>query len=212
MLVTGCADNHVRAFALPEGKPLWDLEAHAEWVFGLAMSADGKHVASASRDRTAKVFDVKTGTVEGTFTDHVVPVLSIAFSLDSTQLISGGADGEVRRCKLNGEGIKDTTLRPGGRTQVLGLGFLQSETPLAVLGNGLVTTMDAKSRKGKDQITHHNDRVNAVLISGNPEQRRIISASHDGQVRVTELIRVERDGKPAQDIREVAKFLASPGW
>jgi WD40 repeat protein len=212
VLVTGGADNHVRAFALPEGQPLWDLEAHADWVLALAMSADGKHVASASRDRTVKVFDVKTGTVEGTFTEQEVQVLSVAFSLDGTQLITGGADGEVRRCKLNGEGIKDTTLRPGGRTQVLGLGFLQSETPLAVLGNGLVTTMDAKSRKGKDQLTRHDDRVNAVLISGKPEQRRIITACHDGQVRVIGVSSVERDGKPAQVIREVAKFMASPGW
>jgi WD40 repeat protein len=212
VLVTGGADNHVRAFALPEGRPLWDLEAHADWVFSLAVSSDGKHLASASRDRTAKVFDVKTGMVEGTFTGHEVPVLSVAFSPDGTQLISGGADGEVRRCKLNGEGIKDTTIRPGGRTQVLGLGFLQSETPLAVLGNGWVTTMDAKSRKGKDQLTRHDDRVNAVLISGKPEQRRIITACHDDQVRVIDVIRVERDGKPAQDIREVSKFMASPGW
>jgi len=211
-LITGGADNHLRAFALPEGKPLWDLEAHSDWVLALAMSPDGKHVASGSRDRTAKVFDVKTGIVEGTFTGHEVAVLSVAFTPAGDQLVSGGATGEIRRCRLDGEGIKDSTLRPSGRSEVLAIGFIYAETPLAALGNGIVSTIDSKARKGKDQLTQHDDRVNAVLVSGPPEQRRVVTAGHDGQVRVIQISITEKDGKSAQDIRETVKFIASPGW
>ena len=211
VLITAGADNHVRAFSLPEGKPMWALEAHADWILNLAMSPDGRHVASASRDRTAKAFDVKTGTVEGTFTGHDVAVLSVAFSPESDQIISGDATGEMHRFKLNGEGIKDTTIRPA-RSEVLALAFLNSETPLAMLGNGLATTVDTKARKAKDTLTRHDDRVNAALITGPPDHRQVISASHDGQVRVVEINRTEKDGKPSLEIKEARRFVASPGW
>jgi WD40 repeat protein len=166
------------------------------------MSPDGKQVATASRDRTARVLDVKTGVIEGTFTGHEVPVLSVAFSPGGQELISGGTDGEVRRWKLNGEGIKDTTIRPGGRTEVLGLTFLKADTPLAVLANGLAMTMEPKSRKGKDKLTRHEDRVNALCLSGSGDAQRLITASHDGQVRVIEV----------KTAKEMLKWIASPGW
>ncbi len=201
-LITGGVDNSVRAFSLPDGKLLWSIETHADWVLGLAMSPDGKQVATASRDRTARVLDVKTGVIEGTFTGHEVPVLSVAFSPGGHELISGGTDGEVRRWKLNGEGIKDTTIRPGGRTEVLGLAFLKADTPLAVLANGLAMTMEPKSRKGKDKLTRHEDRVNALCLSGVGDAQRLITASHDGQVRVVEV----------KTAKEILKWIASPGW
>lgn len=201
-LITGGVDNSVRAFSLPDGKPLWNIEAHADWVLALAMSPDGKQVATASRDRTARVVDVKTGVIEGTFTGHSVPVLSVAFAPNGQEVISGATDGEVRRWKLNGEGIKDSTIRPGGRTEVLGLAFLKPDTPLAMLANGLAITMEMKSRKGKDKLTQHEDRVNALCISGSGDTQRLITASHDGQVRVVEV----------KTAKEMMKWIASPGW
>lgn len=202
MLITGGADNRVRAFALPDGKPLWNIEAHADWVLALAISPDGQHAATASRDRTARVVNVKDGTLEGTFTGHSVPVLSIAFEPEDKELISGGSDGEVRRWRLDGEGIKDSTIRPAGRTEILALGFLDAQTPVAATGMGLVSSMLVKERKTKDKLVRHDDRVNVMVLTGEGEGRRLITASHDGQVRVTQVA----------DVREVLKFVASPGW
>ena len=211
-LVVGGADNHVRAFSLPEGRPLWALEAHADWILALAVSPDGRHVATASRDRTVKVLDVKTGTVEGTFTGHATPVLSVAFTPDGDELLSGGLEGEVRRCKLSGEGLKDSTFRPGGRTEVLGLGFLSADTGLAGFGSGLAVALDAKARQGREKLTQHEDRITALLLSGPPERRRLITGSHEGQVRITELQKDFGNAKPVWKVQELRRFIASPGW
>ncbi|GEP44650.1 hypothetical protein BGE01nite_39410 [Brevifollis gellanilyticus] len=212
VLITAGADNRVRAFALPEGKPMWDLEAHADWILSLAMSPDGRHVASASRDRTAKVFDVKTGTVEGTFNGHEVAVLSVAFSPSSDQIISGDANGEMHRFKPDGEGVKDTTMSPGGRSEVLGLGFLNTELPVAALGSGLVISMDPKTRKKKDVLAQHDDRLTKMCIGGSLELRRLITASHDGWVRITELTSPAGGLPGPLQIKETRRFIASPGW
>ncbi len=212
VLITAGADNRVRAFALPEGKPMWDLEAHADWILSLAMSPDGKHVASGSRDRAAKVYDVKSGTVEGTFNGHDVAVLSVAFSPAGDEVISGDANGEMHRFKLNGEGVKDTTMSPGGRSEVLGLGFLAPDAPLATLGNGLAISIDSKTRKKKDTLAQHDDRLTNMCISGAPESRRLITASHDGWIRVTELSRPAGSPPGPLHIKEIRRFMASPGW
>jgi hypothetical protein len=200
-LITGGADNRVRGFALPEGRPVWDVEAHADWVLALAISPDGQHVATASRDRTAKVLATASGSVEGTFTGHSVPVLSVAFGPDSRELISGGSDGELRRWELNGAAKKDGSLRPAGRSEALALGFLDAGTAVAATADGGLRRLDLKTRKVTGQVTAYGDRLTALLLRPHGAGVLVISASHDGEVRLT-------DGTGG----EKRRFVASPGW
>lgn len=201
-LVSGGADNRVRCFSVPDGKEVWSLEAHADWILNLAISPDGQHVVTASRDRTAKVLKTATGEVEGTFTGHSVSVLSVAFSPDGQEIISGGADGEARRWGLNGVGKKDSTQRPAGRSEALALAYLNAETPLVASGNGQVSSIDIKARKTKARLTQYDDRVNSVVVFGSAAGQVIVSASHTGEVRVIS----------APDGKELRRFVASPGW
>lgn len=199
-LACGGADNQLRCFELPSGKLKWQTEPHADWIMGMAFSADSRHIATASRDRTAKRIDALTGEIEATFTQHDCAVLSVAFSPDSNDIISGDVEGEIRRWDRNGDGKKDTTMRPGGRTEVLALGFLDADTPLAALGNGSVVSVDAKSRRARDKITRYEDRVNVMLLQSMGKPLRLITGCHDGQVRICEFGRAE----------PVLQFTASP--
>lgn len=202
-LVIGGADNRVRGFSLPEGRPLWDIEAHADWVLALAVSPDGRHVATASRDRTAKVLETATGTVEGTFTGHGVPVLSVAFTPSGGEVLSGGTDGQVRRWSLTGTGVKDSTITPAGRVEVLGLAFLDAGTPVVASASGQVHSLDIKTRKVRALLTTHEDRATALLLRPEEKGARLFTASHDGQVRLLQI---------AEEARELRRWTASPGW
>ncbi len=202
LLACGGADNQVRCFELPSGKLKWQTEPHADWIMGMAFSPDSQHIATASRDRTAKRIDAAKGEIEATFTGHDCAVLSVAFSPDSKETISGDVEGEIRRWDRNGDGKKDTTLKPNGRTEVLALAFLEAETPLAALGNGAVVSVDPKSRRAKDKITRYEDRVNVLLLQRIDKLTRIITGCHDGTVRINELGKAE----------PLLQFLASPGW
>ena len=93
-------------------------------------------------------------------------------------------------------------IRPSGRTEILALSFLDVETPLAATGSGVVSSMDAKSRKTKEKLTRHEDRVNVMLLQRMDNTSRIITGCHDGNVRITEI------GNPGP----VLNFIASPGW
>jgi WD40 repeat protein len=61
----------------------------------LAFSPDSKSLASASSDRTVRLWDVNTAKKLGEFEAADTSFTSIAFSKDGTRIITGGADSSV---------------------------------------------------------------------------------------------------------------------
>ena len=72
------------------------LRGHTEVVTSLAFTPDGTRFASASHDKSIKLWDVKTGREMTTLSLQTDRVFCIAFSPDSTQLVSAGTDRTVR--------------------------------------------------------------------------------------------------------------------
>lgn len=67
---------------------------HSAYLFDAAFSSDGKYLATASDDHTAKLWDTATG-VELTTFDHGSQVLGVAFTPDGRRLITSGHGGKV---------------------------------------------------------------------------------------------------------------------
>src|SRR5207253_564163 len=85
----------VRIWNASTGKRLLTLHGHSYLISDLAFSPDGKSLASASWDQTAKVWDAATG--RNTLTLEVGDrVNAVAFSPDGKLLATGG-DGEAVR-------------------------------------------------------------------------------------------------------------------
>jgi WD40 repeat protein len=66
------------------------------------MSFDGKTVATASSDMTAKVFNIRNGALLRTFTGHDGPIHSIQH--DSEKVITGSNDCTIRIWDNHGKG------------------------------------------------------------------------------------------------------------
>jgi len=64
------------------------LEQHQGAVHGLAVSADGRQLASASWDQTVKLWDPDTGELRETLTGHFDVVSAVSFSPDGARLAS----------------------------------------------------------------------------------------------------------------------------
>ena len=60
------------------------LSGHTDWVNSAAYSPDGKHIVTASDDRTARIWDAATGQEVRPLTGHTDPVYSAAYSPDGT--------------------------------------------------------------------------------------------------------------------------------
>ncbi len=72
------------------------LTAHTAEVVSLAFSPDSRRLATASFDRTIKLWDTQTGQVVFTLLGHTGGVLSLMFSPDGRQIASGGIDATAR--------------------------------------------------------------------------------------------------------------------
>ncbi|KAF2685713.1 HET-domain-containing protein [Lentithecium fluviatile CBS 122367] len=73
---------------------LQTLEGHSDWVNLVAFSHDSARLASASLDRTVKIWDASSGDGEclSTLEGHRGSVSSVAFSHDSARLASASLD------------------------------------------------------------------------------------------------------------------------
>src|SRR5689334_19528096 len=93
------------------------VTAHDFWSWQLALSADGKRVASVTGQflvgsekyepalataPTVKVFDASSGELIHSF-EHRPPVLIVAFSPDGSYLAAANMMGEVRLWDMNGK-------------------------------------------------------------------------------------------------------------
>jgi WD40 repeat protein len=78
------------------GKEIFSVHGHSDFVRSVAFSPDGRLLASGSADKSVVVWDIAAGKELFTFRGHLAWVGALAFSPDSTRLASGSADGTVR--------------------------------------------------------------------------------------------------------------------
>ncbi|KAK5650605.1 hypothetical protein RI129_001634 [Pyrocoelia pectoralis] len=81
-------------------KPLARLTGHQQLVNDVKFSPDGRILASASFDKSIKLWEGKTGKFICTLRGHVQSVYMIAFSVDSRLMVSGSADSTLKLWNL----------------------------------------------------------------------------------------------------------------
>lgn len=71
------------------------LRGHSGAIHALALSADGRWVATGSEDQTIRIWDLSDGTLQTVLSGHRGAVRCLSFSADSERLLSGGSDNRA---------------------------------------------------------------------------------------------------------------------
>ena len=145
-LATCGADGTIAIVELDdlEREPL-RIDDHSDWVHQIDWSPDGKWLVSASRDKTAKVFDAETGRLRVTFSGHDADVASARFLTDGERVVSGGGDRRLRVWKID-DGKQQREIKEiGGEVRALRL--IEGDRIVSVTSDDRVRVDDAGNGK-----------------------------------------------------------------
>lgn len=97
MLFIGCdvTQSQLMSWDLVRGIRNYIPNSHRDRILAIAVSTDGKWLATGSKDKTVKLFETRNYTEVMTFKGHLDDVTSLAFSPDSKFLISGSSDSHI---------------------------------------------------------------------------------------------------------------------
>src|ERR1044072_1332961 len=76
------------------------FKGHTDLVHSVAVSPDGKQLATAGFDSTVKLWEIATGKNTATLTGHTGPVYCVAYRPDGKALASSSADKTIRLWNL----------------------------------------------------------------------------------------------------------------
>ena len=165
-------------------QPFRVLHGHSNRVFGVAFSTDGQFLASASADRTIKLWSPHTGQCLKTLYGHSSWVWAIAFSPDSNFLASGSYDHTIKIWDVSSGKCLQTLLGHPGC--VLAIAFSPDGKTLFSSGyEKIVKRWDVETGKCLHTWEADSNRIWAIAVS--PDHQYVATGGDDSSVQLWDI-------------------------
>jgi WD40 repeat protein len=181
------------------------FKGHTDPVYAVAVSPDGRIVATGSFDKTIKLWRPKTGKEVGTLAGkngHTNQVLSLAFSPFGKSLASGGSDNQARVWAVpSGKPEADPPAKALGHPNLVdAVAFDKSGRLLATAcHDGILRIWDvAKGQPAKTINAHTQPQPSPIYcLAWSPDGKQIATGSYDRSIKFWDV----GSGKLVREIR-----------
>jgi RNA polymerase sigma factor (sigma-70 family) len=193
--------------ALPTYEAGLTLSGHTDPVSSVALTPDGKTLASGSNDETVKLWDVVTGKERDTLKGHDKPVFAVAFTPDGKTLASGSLDYTIKLWDVSTR--KELRTLKGHTYPVVALAFTRDGKTLAS-GSWDKTVKLWEVATGLEGGTFegHTEPVSAVTFT--PDGKTLVSAGYDETIRVWDVTTAKELRMLRGHVHEVRALALSP--
>ncbi|HMQ11118.1 MAG TPA: WD40 repeat domain-containing protein [Oligoflexia bacterium] len=175
-LATASSDYTVRIWEIPSLQNHTIFRSHQDDVEMVTFHPSKPLIASASRDRSVQIHNIKTGSSQ-LLGHHNSDALSVAWSKDGDHLISTGDDGILRKwCHEKGQELNQYYF---GNVETDTIAIINEQTIYAGNDKGeIVCILNGK----KSIIKAHDSGVKRIVVS--PSLGFIVSMSYDRSVKI----------------------------
>jgi WD40 repeat protein len=182
MIVSAGVDKTLKLWELVgrEGSPGY---GHTAAVNGVAVSPDGKLVASGSADHSVRLWEAATGKELFTFTGHADTVTALAFTPDGKTLVSAGDDRQLKLWSTESGKEVRSIQDPGPTNQVPVLAVTaDGKRVVAWVFTTILETYDLATGKQLASWSGHENEISALSFSLDGEWAAM--GGKDGAVRL----------------------------
>ena len=176
-------DPRMKFWAMGTGKKIDDLRAHAMAVLAVAVSPDGRTIASAGLNAAVNLWNGFNREYLSTFLLHSNSVLSLAITPDSQTLVSGGLDG-IKVWNLKFRRPAYTLAGVGNPSYALAM---HPNGYIIASGNheGTVQLWNLKTGTFVSQFYPHEETISGLAFT--PDGQKIITSSEGTTIKVWDL-------------------------
>jgi WD40 repeat protein len=161
-----------------------------QFVSSLAFSPDGTRLVTASTDRTAIIWDIKSERRLHTLRGHTDRIGAMAFSRDGKIVATGGDDRKVILWEANSG--KPLRILRGHTNSIFGIAFSSGDMLATASADSTARIWEAGTGNQLFELAGHTRPVNAIAFS--PDDARVETASWDGTIKVWDVTHFHTDG------------------